>query len=311
MKKQLALLFSFVVITMSASAQKEYKLAKSAGKINLNISGAIVEGYSGNEIIFSTAKSENDVVDERAKGLRVISGSGFADNTGMGIDVSEKGDEINVNPVRKGTRLGIITIKVPQNIKIAFNNTNTNQEELILKNLKNEIEVSVSYNKIKLENNSGPMNIKTLYGSVDAIFSGEIKGPVSIVSVYGYVDVSMPASTKANVELGTSYGNLYAGEGFKIAVDKTTTEKTDSDQAFTSKSGLTKTVTGGQVTTINSVNGVGLATTTGFSSNGQGNIISINSYSNRDRETLKGKLNGGGADMILKSNYKNVYLREK
>jgi len=306
MKKQLALLFSFVVITMSASAQKEYKLAKSAGKLNLNISGAIVEGYSGNEIIFSTAKSENDVVDERAKGLRVISGSGFADNTGMGIDVSEKGDEINVNPVRKGTRLGIITIKVPQNIKIAFNNTNTNQEELILKNLKNEIEVSVSYNKIKLENNSGPMNIKTLYGSVDAIFSGEIKGPVSIVSVYGYVDVSMPASTKANVELGTSYGNLYAGEGFKIAVDKTTAEKTESD----SKSGLTKTLTGGQVTTINSVNGVGLATT-GYSSNGQGNIISINSYSNRDRETLKGKLNGGGADVILKSNYKNVYLREK
>jgi len=310
MKKQLALLFSFVVITMSASAQKEYKLAKSAGKLNLNISGAIVEGYNGNEIIFSTAKSENDVVDERAKGLRVISGSGFADNTGMGIDVSEKGDEINVNPVRKGTRLGIITIKVPQNIKIAFNNTNTNQEELILKNLKNEIEVSVSYNKIKLENNSGPMNIKTLYGSVDAIFSGEIKGPVSIVSVYGYVDVSMPASTKANVELGTSYGNLYAGEGFKISVDKTTTEKTESDSAFGSKSTLTKTLTGGQVTTINSVNGVGLATT-GYSSNGQGNIISINSYSNRDRETLKGKLNGGGADVILKSNYKNVYLREK
>jgi len=310
MKKQLTLLFSFVVITMSASAQKEYKLAKSAGKLNLNISGAIVEGYSGNEIIFSTAKSENDVIDERAKGLRVISGSGFADNTGMGIDVSEKGDEINVNPVRKGTRLGIITIKVPQNIKIAFNNTNTNQEELILKNLKNEIEVSVSYNKIKLENNSGPMNIKTLYGSVDAIFSGEIKGPVSIVSVYGYVDVSMPASTKANVELGTSYGNLYAGEAFKISIDKTTAEKTESDSAFGSKSSLTKTLTGGQVTTINSVNGVGLATT-GYSSNGQGNIISINSYSNRDRETLKGKLNGGGADVILKSNYKNVYLREK
>jgi len=295
MKKQLALLFSFVVITMSASAQKEYKLAKSSGKLNLNISGAIVEGYSGNEIIFSTAKSESDLVDERAKGLRVISGSGFADNTGMGIDVSEKGDEINVNPVRKGTRLGIITIKVPQNIKIAFNNTNTNQEELILKNLKNEIEVSVSYNKIKLENNTGPMNVKTLYGSVDAIFSGEIKGPVSIVSVYGYVDVSMPASTKANVELGTSYGNLYAGEGFKIAIDKGTNEKTDA--AF--PEGTVRALT---TTTQN------IATTSAFSSNGQGSIISV--Y-NRDRETLKGKLNGGGADVILKSNYKNVYLREK
>mgnify|MGYP001794776110 CR=1 FL=1 len=183
MKKQITVLCAFVLITMSANAQKEYKLTKSSGKLNLNISGAIVEGYSGNEIIFSTSKSENDVVDERAKGLRIISGSGFVDNTGMGIDVSEKGEEINVNPVRKGDRIGIISIKVPQNIKIAFNNTNTTQEELILKNLKNEIEVSVPYNKLTLENNTGQMNVKTIYGSVDALFSGEIKGPVSIGSV--------------------------------------------------------------------------------------------------------------------------------
>ncbi|RYD80501.1 MAG: hypothetical protein EOP55_02005 [Sphingobacteriales bacterium] len=298
MKKQLTVLFSLAVMAMSASAQKEYKLSKSAGKLNLNISGAIIEGYNGNEIIFSSNKSETDVVDERAKGLRVISGSGFADNTGLGLDVSEKGDEINVNPVRKGARLGIITVKVPQNVKIAFNNTSTNQEELILKNLKNEIEVSVSYNKIKLENNTGPMNIKTLYGSVDAIFQGEIKGPVSIVSVYGYVDVSMPASTKANVELATSYGNLYAGEGFKIAIDKDANDKTDSSSPAGNIRALTTTAQGIA------------ATTTGYSSSGQGNIISIGSYS-RDRETLKGKLNGGGADVILKSNYKNVYLREK
>lgn len=291
MKKQLAVLFSLVLITMGASAQKEYKLAKSSGKLNLNISGAIVEGYSGNEIIFSTAKSENDEVDERAKGLRIISASGFVDNTGMGIDISQKGDEINVNAVSKSGRMGILTVKVPQNIKIAFNNTNVFQEELILKNLKNEIEVSVSYNKVKLENNTGPMNIKTLYGSVDAIFAGEIKGPVSIVSVYGYVDVSMPATSKANIELETNYGNLYAAEGFKIAVEKGTAEKTES------------------ATAINSVQG--LATrTTGYSINGQG-AINVASFSRRDKETLKGKLNGGGAALILKSNYKNVYLREK
>lgn len=299
MKKQLTLFCSLVIIALSANAQKEYKLSKSSGKLNLNISGAIVEGYSGNEIIFSSSKSENAVVDERAKGLRIISGSGFVDNTGLGIDVSEKGDEVNVNQVSKGARLGIITIKVPQNIKIAFNYTYTNQEELILKNLKNEIEVSVSYNKIKLENNTGPMNIKTLYGSVDAIFSGEIKGPVSIVSVYGYVDVSMPVTTKANVELGTSSGNLYAGEGFKIAVEKTAPEKTGNAM---------------EGNTVSGINIIGnTATTTaiaGYGSNGQ-NTLNISTYNIRNKETLKGKLNGGGADVILKSNYKNVYLREK
>ncbi len=256
MKKHSILLFSILIIAASVSAQKVYKVAKASGHLNLNITGAIIEGYSGNEIIFSVPKAETEVVDERAKGLRMINGSGFTDNTGLGLDVSDKGDEITVNAVIKDRR-DILTIRVPDNIKVSFTNTsNINYSEVILKNLKNEIEVSTNYNKIKLENNTGPMNIKTLYGSVDAAFSSDIKGPVSIVCVYGYVDVSLPGAAKANVELSTRYGKLYAAEVLKVAVDKN----------------------------------VGL---------------------NPDANTIKGKVNGGGADLILKSSYENVYLREK
>lgn len=283
MKKHFILLFSVLTIATSVYAQKEYKLARTSGHLTLNTAGAIIEGYSGNEIIFSVPKAENEVVDERAKGLRVINGSGFTDNTGLGLDVSVKGEEIMVNPVTKD-RTAILTIKVPQNIKVSFTNTSSiNQAELILKNLKNEIEVSTSYNKIKLENNSGPMNIKTLYGSVDAIFSNDIKGPVSIVSVYGYVDVSLATATKANVELSTSYGKLYAAEGLKIAVDKNIKEKPDSNNS-------------------GSFN---------FSTNGSGVIVTGFGSSQRSEESIQGKLNGGGSDLILKSTYKNVYLRDK
>ena len=303
MKKQFIVLFSLLAVAVSASAQKEYKLSKNSGQLNLNIPGAIVEGYSGNEIIFSMPKTEVEVVDERAKGLRAISGSGFTDNTGLGIDVSEKGAEINVNAVNRDIK-GILTIKVPQNIKITFiNKSNVYQNEIILKNLKSEIEVSTSYNKIKLENNSGPMNVKTLYGSVDAIFSDAIKGPVSIVSVYGYVDVSLPATTKANVELATSYGKLYAAEGLKIAIDKTEKEKTEQ-------------VSTGSTTTINGLGGQvsGTRVVTGRSLGSLSTTYSVEGYEyggGRNGENIKGKINGGGADLILKSNYKNVYLREK
>ncbi|RBQ02542.1 hypothetical protein DRW42_26360 [Pedobacter miscanthi] len=291
-----------LAITLSASAQKEYKLSKSSGQLNLNISGAVVEGYSGNEIIFSVPASEKEEVDERAKGLRAISGSGFTDNTGLGIDVSTKGEEINVNAVNREIK-GIITIKVPQNIKISFvNKSNVYQNEIILKNLKNEIEVSTSYNKIKLENNSGPMNIKTLYGSVDAIFNEAIKGPVSIVSVYGYVDVSLPANAKANVEMATNYGKLYAAEGLKIAIDKS--EKAERS-GFTTISGSNN---GQGVTTVRSGSGQSLSSLT--SVNGEASVFEYGS-SSRNSENIKGKINGGGADLILKSNYKNVYLREK
>ncbi|RZM28033.1 MAG: hypothetical protein EOO88_10570, partial [Pedobacter sp.] len=217
---------------------------------------------------------------------RTVSGSGFTDNTGLGFDVSTQGDEITVNTVTRD-RSAILTIKVPQNIKISFNNSSSsNQSEIILKNLKNEIEVSTSYNKIKLENNTGPMNVKTLYGSIDAIFSGEIKGPVSIVSVYGYVDVSLPATAKANVEISTSYGKLYAAESLKIAVEKNTEEKTSASSGTTYLS---------------------YGTTNG----GQGAFSLGNVTGVRNSDSIKGKINGGGADMILKSNYKNVYLREK
>lgn len=282
MKKHFMLLFSVLTIASSVYAQKEYKLARTTGHLTLNTAGAIVEGYSGNEIIFSVPKGDNEVVDERAKGLRVINGSGYTDNTGLGLDVSVKGEEITVNPVTKD-RMALLTIKVPQNIKISFTNSSTiHQAEVILKNLKNEIEVSTSYNKIKLENNTGPMNIKTLYGSVDASFADNIKGPVSIVSVYGYVDVSLAAATKANVELSTSYGKLYSAEGLKIAIDKNTGEKSEPNNA-------------------NAFN---------FSANGSG--VSVTGFgANRSSESIQGKLNGGGSNLILKSTYKNVYLREK
>lgn len=285
MKKQFIVLFSLLTIATSVFAQKEYKVAKTSGTLKLNISGAIIEGYTGNEIIFSSPQVEKESVDERAKGLRAINGSGFTDNSGLGFDVSTQGDEVTVNNVTRD-RSSILTIKVPQNIKIIFNNSSSvNQSEVILKNLKNEIEVSTSYNKIKLENNTGPMNVKTLYGSIDAIFAGEIKGPVSIVSVYGYVDVSLPATTKANVEISTSYGKLYAAESLKIAIEKNTAEKSENGSG--TYLNYSTGATGQTAFTINNLAGV------------------------RNSDSIKGKINGGGADLILKSSYKNVYLREK
>ena len=323
MKRQFILLAALIIFATSAWAQKEFKLAKSTGRLNLNISGAIVEGYSGNEIIFSIQKAEEELVDERAKGLQPLSGSGFVDNTGLGLDVSKNGDDVNVNVV--GRKLnGILSIKVPQNVKISFSNTsNLYHDEIILKNLKNEIEVSTTYNKIKLENNTGPMNVKTVYGSIDAVFSSDIKGPVSIISVYNYVDVTLPAATKANIELGSTYGKLYAADQFKIAIDKNSgsDDKTSNSDTvdgvrisgIANASGTTKSITGSQ-------NKMAEVTVTGRKSDGDnspgtvwntGDII-VRGYSAfREGERIKGTINGGGADLIFKSNYKNVYLRQQ
>ncbi|WP_421943525.1 DUF4097 family beta strand repeat-containing protein [Pedobacter sp.] len=307
MKKQFIVLFSLLAVTLSASAQKEYKLSKSTGQLNINVSGAIIEGYNGNEIVFSIPTRKTEVVDERAKGLRVITGSGFVDNTGLGIDVAEKGSEIAVNTVDKNLE-GILTIKVPQNIKVKFSNqSNMYHSDLILKNLKNEIEISTSYNKIKLENNSGPMSIKSLFGDIDATFQNEIKGPVSIVSVYGHVDVLLPTSVKANVELSSGYGKLYAAEELKIAIDRTERIEKAQTESSAFATGIRNTVNGvkiseGVTTLLTGKNSSGATTISG---------LGLAAYGGRSSEDIKGTINGGGSNLVLKSSYDNVYLRVK
>lgn len=312
MKKQFILLFTLLLLCTSAWAQKEFRLAKATGRLNLNLSGAVVEGYDGNDIIFSIQKGEDDAVDERAKGLQAISGSGYIDNTGLGIDVTPNGQDINVNVV--GRRLkGILNIKVPQNIKISFSyNSSMYHDEVFLKNLKNEIEVSTTYNKIKLENNTGPMNIKTVYGSIDATFTGAIKGPVSIISVYNYVDVTLPVTTKANVELATSYGKLYAADEFKIAIKK----DFSGNQSFNEVRPAATTTISGSEATVNNVRITARRTDGDNSSAGARNgraevFATVYGGEYRTGENIKGTINGGGVDLIFKSNYKNVYLRQK
>jgi hypothetical protein len=363
MKPQFIILFTLLSASLVVNAQQEYRVAKSSGQLKINLTGVIVEGYDGKEIIFSGQKAITDeTTDERAKGLVPISGIKYTDNTGLGISVTENGQEVNVSLAAKKP-IGILTIKVPQNMKVsiisnsngfffATSATGTNNlssdEPIVIKNLKGEIEVSVNRNKIKLENNTGPMNIKTIYGSIDAVFNNDIKGPVSIISVSDYVDVTLPSSTKANIEMGSNYGKLYAGKEFKIDLDKEDPERNiyslstngSTFNAITRLSGSlapqsevatvepnitasgSKKVKGtgniavakpADVTTIVGINVDGIKVKgTQIASRDllSNSVYTFDSFS-MGGDRIKGKLNGGGIDLIFKSTNKNVYLRQQ
>ena len=355
MKHKLIILITLLSVSLYANAQ-EYRLAKSSGQLKLNITGVIVEGYDGKDIIFSGQKVVNEEPsDERAKGLVAISSSKYTDNTGLGISVTESGQDVSVNLATK-KQIGILTIKVPNNIKISIVNnglfysysTNINSgfttivdnskpgNDIVIKNFKSEIEVSVYSNKIMLENNTGPMNIKTVSGPVDAIFNSDIKGPVSIISATNYVDVTMPSSTKANIEMSSSYGKLYAGKEFKIDFDEKDPEKSVSNVRLTgnrfenrplsaTKRANEEVVVIGYPTVkpaITNENTKGKDTTniqrgrvTGVQINGTGSngvqIYETGFLWGGGGDKIKGKLNGGGIDLIFKSTNKNVYLRQQ
>lgn len=234
----------------------EFKLNKSTGKLVINLGGVKVEGYSGSEIVFTNTRMDRDD-DERAKGLRPIDGSGLEDNTGVGINVTEKGNTYEVNQVGNGDRS--ITIKVPKGVSVSYSYSKAiGANQASFKNIESELEVSVQYNKVELENVTGPLTVKAVYGGVDAKFADNIKGPISIVSIYGHVDVAIPVATKASLKMNTSHGQIFASADLKLDLEKNTNP----------------------------------------------DLISYNN------NNVRGKINGGGIDFTLRSDYGKIYLRK-
>ena len=256
MKKFLITTLAALMAITAVQAQ-EYKVAKSTGKLVINLSSVKVEGYGGNEIIFSSLSNDREN-DERAKGLQPINGSGMIDNTGLGISVSDKGATIEVNQVSQ--RGGKVKIMVPKGVSISYSFDKVmNNGKAYFKNIESEVEVSVQYNSVELDNVTGPLSVKAVYGSVEAKFGAAIKGPISIVSIYGHVDVAIPVTTKANLKMSTSYGEIFAAAELKIELEKTA------------------------------------------------NAEDLISYKTSN---VKGKINGGGIDLTLKSDYSKIYLRK-
>ena len=219
MKNKSIMVLAVMMITAGCLQAQEFKLAKSSGRLEINIGKVLVEGHNGNEIIF-TSGDGNREKDKRAEGLRSVNSLGLDDNTGLGINVTEKGDVVTVQQLKK-TNSPDIKILVPKNMIVSFAYESQYGGKARFKNLSNEIEVDAQYNSIELENVTGPLTVKTIYGHVEATMDPAMKGPISIVSIYGYVDVTIPSTTKANLKMSTSYGEIFADPAFKIDVEQT------------------------------------------------------------------------------------------
>lgn len=199
----------FIAIAFTVQAQ-EYKIAASGNKVLhlKEVNKVNIEGYNGNEIIFSTEDGSGKRP-ERADGLTAIGAMGLEDNSGLGLSVSESGDEILVQPMRKRSGPRYV-IKVPQNVKISYEHSSSYGSSFRVKDVSSEIEVSTNHNSIYLTNVTGPMTINTVHGKVEAVFSSVNQiNPISIVSVHGLIDVSLPPATKAKLRMSTGWGEIY------------------------------------------------------------------------------------------------------
>jgi len=338
--KKITIIASVLLLTAAqAFAQKEFKIAKSSGKLVINnISKLSVEGYEGKEIILSAKSKDEKTDDPRAAGLSPLSNVGF-DNTGIGISVTEKENVIVVSPIEREISL---KVKLPKNVALSFKTTgfaNGDSTVIVLSDINSEIDASTQYENVSLKNVTGPISLKTLYGNIEGKLTPSFKGPISLVSVYGFIDVTVPENTKADMSINTTYETLYAAKDLKLVMDETP-KKESISFATTSLSGLT-TVQNGQVITIDGttaavtprIKGTGNTTNvdvlTSTTTSGKSDstkpktsavgsdlafTYSLNSpissvFSSRGT-TVNGKLNGGGEKIVLKSTYGKIYLRK-
>ncbi|HEY3404887.1 MAG TPA: DUF4097 family beta strand repeat-containing protein [Ohtaekwangia sp.] len=210
-------MLSFLLLAGTVHAQ-EYKVAKSTGRLDIReVNHVTIEGTTGNEIVF-VRKDHDHEDDERAAGLRAVSSTGLEDNTGLGISVVDKGNVIEVRQLKKmdGPE---ITIKVPKGVTVYFSHNSPHGDEVEFKNFEGEIEVSTVHNGVVLTNATGPVNIKTIHGDIDAAFSTITKN-TSLSSVHGHVDVAFPVATKATLKMTTVYGEIFVDPDFKIEIER-------------------------------------------------------------------------------------------
>lgn len=218
MKDKKYLIAAFLILSGNFVQAQEFKVTKNTGRLEIHLGRVTVEGHSGNDIIF-TPNREKTEKDKRAEGLRAINSLGLEDNTGLGIHVADKGNVVEVYQLKK-TSSPDIRILVPKGVIVSFEHASQYGGEIVFRNMENEIEISAQYNSVRMENVTGPMTVKSIYGNVDAILGSVIKDPVSIVSVYGHVDITLPGTAKADLKMSTSYGEIFVAPEFRIEVDK-------------------------------------------------------------------------------------------
>lgn len=219
MKKHFLSIAFGILIAASAAAQ-EYKIAKSSGRLEITeVNHVTIEGTTGNEIIF-TGRSNNGDADDRAKGLRAISGTGLEDNTGLGLSAIDKGTTIEVRQLKKMDGPDI-TIKVPKGVVVAFTHTSPHGDDVEFKNFEGEIVVNTVHNGVHLTNVTGPIDVKTVHGDVEASLGSALKGDIRISAAHGHIDVALPLTTKASLDLSTQRGEILVDPDFKIDIEKT------------------------------------------------------------------------------------------
>ncbi|MCP9236905.1 hypothetical protein [Lewinella sp. JB7] len=201
-------------LTSALGAQQDFKIAAAGKTVEFReIDHLTIVGGSGSEMVVEAKLNGRDK-DDRAAGLRKISASGLKDNTGFGLSVTEREGRILVQQVGgEGSR---VTVRVPNSASVTVEQSTHRGGDLQISDFGGELDVSMMYHTVNLENVTGPVAVNTVYEDIVARWDSPPTKEVRLHSTYSDVDVTLPAATKADLRLNTGYGNMYTDFDIQI-----------------------------------------------------------------------------------------------
>jgi hypothetical protein len=192
-----------------SSPGKPYSL-----KVHL-VQGSIkVVSYDGKDIQINVISSgkDNEGSQRIEKGMKRISTTGSYEVTAKELD-----NTVTVN-AGNPNRAVDLELKIPQDVKLKLGTVNNG--EIIVENVRGELEVNNVNDKITLTNISGSVVANTVNGDVTVTFNSvDPKAPMAFSTLNGDVSVTLPADTKANLKLKSDNGDIFSD--FDIDIDKT------------------------------------------------------------------------------------------
>lgn len=210
MKKITLFLFT-IALSLGLQAQSEFSKSLSGIEwVKIETKSSItLTTHDKNEVLIKI--SDPNPKPEKAAGLKLLGASGV-DNTNVGFNVAQVGNNLIVENIRKNQEA---TIYLPKSQNVSV--TNSWGGRITISGFSGEVEANSNLNgELVLENLSGPVTAYSLNHGIKVSFDDvNQNAPIVLSTTNGEIDVTIPSSAKADLELSTWNGDIYSN--FDIA----------------------------------------------------------------------------------------------
>lgn len=225
-----ALILSVLSVPLCAQNTIEVPLTDPGqpGKLSIN-------AMFSDEITVRSHNEQNVIINYSGDGIReedseaMKNGMKRISGGGMGLEVVEDNNEIEISTGPFPTNDLEMTVLVPRNFSIKLN---TVQGDVNVFGVEGELEVSAVNGDIELGDISGTVLVNSVNGDISIDFNAVTPGsPMSFTGVNGDMEVAFPANAKFTAKMKTEWGDVYTN--FDMDIDREGARaESDSDDGF-------------------------------------------------------------------------------